>query len=111
MSELSDWEERCALALNELERLDIDAVTKVARARGILKGELECDDESRAHDWIEVGVDAIEGTDDSSPGQSIKYACRTCQVKGYRIVFPTSVTLYPIVSDTPNCNGAPRSKP
>jgi len=104
MSDLPDWEERCALALTEIERIDLDANAKLERVRRMLKGELEsADDESRAHDWVEIGMDALQGTDASSPGQSIKYRCRSCDARGYRIVFPTSVTLYPIVSDSPNC--------
>jgi hypothetical protein len=105
MSDLPDWEERCALALEEMERTDLDDRTKLVRVKRFLKGEYEGTDDrgTTAHDWTEIGVDDLAGTDDASPGQSIKYRCRKCGAKGYRIVFPTSVTLYPIVSDSPNC--------
>lgn len=104
MSDLPDWEERCALALDEMARTDLDDRTKLSRIKRFLTGEHEVDENGgTAHDWAEIGVDELAGTDDASPGESIKYQCRKCGAKGYRIVFPTSVTLYPIVSDSPNC--------
>lgn len=104
MSDLPDWEERCALALGEIERTDLDDEQKLDRVRRMLTGELGEDDET-AHDWVEVGMDAIPGTSSSSPGNTIHYRCQTCSAVGYRVVFPTSVTLYPIVSDVSSCKG------
>lgn len=104
MNDLPDWEERCALALNEIERTDLDDAQKIDRVRRMLCGELGEDDE-RAHVWVEIGMEAIPGTESSSPGNTIHYRCRDCRAHGYRIVFPTSVTLYPIVSDVPSCKG------
>jgi hypothetical protein len=106
MSELPDWEERCALALEEIERTDLDDNTKIIRVKLILTGELDSAEDDGVvayHEWREVGVDELPGTDETSPGQSVRYICRKCDAKGYRIVFPTSVTLYPIVCDSPNC--------
>lgn len=103
MSDSADWEERCALALEEIERMDLDALAKLNRVRRILTGNLTPDDDVRAHDWAEAGMDVLAGTASSGPGQSIQYICRKCEARGYRIVFPTSVTLYPIVTDSPTC--------
>jgi hypothetical protein len=102
MSDLPDWEERCALALSEIERTDLDQARKLDRVRRILTGELDEDGE-RAHAWVEIGMDPIPGTPTSSSGNTIHYRCRNCDARGYRVVFPTSVTLYPIVSDVQNC--------
>lgn len=102
MSDLPDWEERCALALSEIERSDLADGNKLDRVRRILTGELDEDDE-RAHVWVEIGMDPIPGTLNSSPGNTIHYQCQNCQARGYRVVFPTSVTLYPIVTDLPIC--------
>jgi hypothetical protein len=69
-------------------------------------GELGPDDgpvEERPHVWIEIGMEPIPGTHSSSPGNTIRYRCQHCNAKGYRVVFPTSVTLYPIVCDVPSC--------
>lgn len=105
MSELPDWEERCALALNELDRTDLDNATKLTRTRRILTGEADTKAaDLRTHVWLEVGAEALPGTDESSPGESIRYRCKRCGAEGHRIVFPTSVTLYPIVSDNPYCD-------
>lgn len=104
MSDLPDWEERCALALGEIERIDLTDGIKLDRVRRILTGELDETDE-RAHVWVEVGMDPIPGTQHSSPGNTIHYQCQHCKARGYRVVFPTSVTLYPIVSDVVNCRG------
>jgi hypothetical protein len=102
MSDLPDWEERCALALDEIERTDLDDARKLDRVRRILTGELNEDGE-RAHQWVEIGMDPIPGTANSSPGNTIRYRCQNCDARGYRVVFPTSVTLYPIVSDVQHC--------
>jgi hypothetical protein len=102
MSDLPDWEERCALALDEIGRIDLSDAQKLDRVRRILTGELEQDD-GRAHVWVEVGMDVIAGTQGSSPGNTIHYRCQRCAASGYRIVFPTRVTLYPIVSDATTC--------
>jgi hypothetical protein len=102
MSDMPDWEERCALALSEIDRKDLDDTTKLDRVRRMLTGELDEDDD-RAHVWAEIGMDPIPGTHSSSPGNTIHYRCRNCNALGYRVVFPTSVTLYPIVSDVPSC--------
>jgi hypothetical protein len=104
MNDLPDWEERCALALQEIERTDIDDAHKLERVRMMLTGELDEDGE-RAHVWVETAMEPMPKTDNSSPGNTIHYRCRNCHAIGYRIVFPTSVTLYPIVSDVPSCKG------
>jgi len=104
MNDFPDWEERCALALSEIERTDLNDAQKLDRARRMLTGELGEDDE-QAHSWVEVGMDPIAGTEASSPGNTIHYRCGRCNAIGYRIVFPTSVTLYPIVGDPPTCKG------
>jgi hypothetical protein len=105
-----DWEERCALALLETERLSVDAEERLAAIRRILMGQYDPGGSERGHDWQETGMDALPGSDESSPGHSIKYTCRCCGALGYRIVFSTSVTTYPIVSDAfdchPQCTGA-----
>lgn len=103
MNDSPDWEERCALALDEISRVDLDDRSKLARIKRLLEGELLTGEVNFPHDWAEIGVDDLPGTDDGSPGQSIKYECRKCGTKGYRIVFPTSVTLYPIVCDKAYC--------
>jgi hypothetical protein len=109
MTEKPNWEERCSLALRELDRPDIDATRKVEHVRRILIGKTTPPHEvakstgAGAHEWVEIGVEPLGGTEDTSEGQSIRYVCRKCSAKGYRIVFPTSVTLYPIVSDALVC--------
>jgi hypothetical protein len=88
-----------------MARTDIDEKTKLERIKRVLEGDTT-DGRSLSsvpHDWVEVGVDDLPETNHASPGQSIKYECRSCGAKGYRIVFPTSVTLYPIVSESPTC--------
>lgn len=102
MNDLPDWEERCALALAEIERTELNDADKIDRVRRILQGDVDADDE-RAHCWVEVGMDSIAGTEFVSPGNAIHYRCQHCNAFGYRIVFPTSVTLYPIVSDAVSC--------
>ena len=106
MSDLPDWEERCALALDELERTDLDDKTKLTRVKRALTGDLAAQEDQETlsyHDWQEVGVEPLPGSDEASPGEAVQYKCRKCGARGYRIVLPTSVTLYPIVSDSPIC--------
>ncbi|MGC4067864.1 MAG: hypothetical protein QM784_25070 [Polyangiaceae bacterium] len=109
MTEKPNWEERCALALRELDRPDIDAARKLDHVRSILTGKtppphgVSKSTGAGAHEWVEVGVEPLGDAEDTTEGQSIRYACRKCNAKGYRIVFPTSVTLYPIVSDVLAC--------
>jgi hypothetical protein len=107
MSETPDWEERCTLALNEIDRTDLDVQNKLERVRSILNGELENEASeeliSTRHDWREVSVEELPGIDEASPGETVRYECRKCGAKGYRIVLPTSVTLYPIVTDALYC--------
>jgi hypothetical protein len=109
MNEMPNWEARCSLALQELNRSDLDATRKVERARSILTGadhptrHVPKPADTGAHEWVEVGVDPLGDAEDTSEGQSIRYVCRKCNAKGYQIVFPTSVTLYPIVSDALTC--------
>jgi hypothetical protein len=103
MSSPPDWEERCALALLETERTGIDAAQRLAAVRRILMGDLDPDSGEHGHDWRETGMDPLPGTAGGSPGHSIKYLCRCCGAVGYRIVFSTSETTYPIVSEAPLC--------
>lgn len=102
MSGSPDWEERCALALNELDRLDLDDKSKLARVRRLLNGEAESVDEP-SHEWVEIGMDTMSDHERGAPGERIQYRCQHCGAFGYRVVFPTSVTLYPIVTDAATC--------
>jgi len=104
MNDLPDWEERCALALEEIERSDLSDAEKLQSVRRILLGSSD-DSNERAHVWVEIGMDTISGTECTSPGNAIHYRCQKCKAIGYRIVFPTSVTLYPIVSEVTSCKG------
>lgn len=102
MSGSPDWEERCALALNEIDRLDLDAKQKIAKVRRILVGEAEPREEW-PHEWVEIGIETVSDHERGAPGEKVQYRCQQCGAFGYRVVFPTSVTLYPIVTDAAAC--------
>jgi hypothetical protein len=101
MSGSPDWEERCALALSELDRFDLDDRSKLAQARRILSGEGAA--EEQIHDWVEIGMESMSDHEHGAPGERIQYRCQHCGAFGYRVVFPTSVTLYPVVTDATSC--------
>lgn len=102
MSGSPDWEERCALALSELDRIDLSDRAKLTRVRQILNGDTETIDE-QCHEWVEIGMENMSDHERGAPGERIQYRCQHCGAFGYRVVFPTSVTLYPIVTDATGC--------
>ncbi len=102
MAEISDWEERCALSMDVIDRDDLPDAEKLRRIRGLLSGGF-AEEEERTHDWVESGMEPLPAMDGGSPGHSMQYRCRRCGARGYRIVFATSVTMYPIVTEQPYC--------
>ncbi len=97
-----DYEELCVRLREVVGRADLGAEAKVDAIRGILDSETGRPT-VRAHEWRETGAVPLE--DGSGDGQSIQYVCATCGAKGYQITYATSVTMYPIVSDSPGCSG------
>ena len=98
-----DFEELCAQLRTVVDRTDLSNDEKVATIGRLLHGEAAPAAGNSPHRWRETGSVPLE--DGAGEGQSVQYACSKCGAKGYQIVFPTSVTMYPIVTDTPLCQG------
>ena len=103
MAASEDFEELCARLRTIVEREDLGNDEKVASLRELLLGATR-PDAAPGHAWRETGSLPLPATGDGgSQGQSVQYACTRCGARGYQIVFPTSVTMYPIVTDDPQC--------